>query len=112
MKVTPEIVTFIRDMREREAPKNRQGEDKPAENSAGYKGLKKFLDEYCDKRGTRIISVSTIGKIIKRYDLTFNPSRLNYHNPESGWAKRKVNYRSKVRHSPRYKEPGYIEIIC
>jgi transposase InsO family protein len=42
--------------------------------------------------------------------MTFNPTRLNYHNPESGWAKRKVNYKSKVRHSPKYKDMGYIEI--
>ena len=54
--------------------------------------------------------MSTIGKVIKRYDLTFNPSKLNYHNPQGGWAKRKVNYRSKVRHSPRYKDMGYVEI--
>ena len=73
--------------------------------------IKKFLDEYCSKRGTRTFSVSTIGKVIKRYDLTFHPSKLNYHNPQSGWAKRRVSYRSKVRHSPRYREPGYIERI-
>jgi hypothetical protein len=97
MKVTPEIITFVRDMREEH---QRIGKEK----------IKKFLDEYCNKRGIRTIYVSTIGKVIKRYDLTFNPSKLNYHNPESGWAKRKINYKIKVRHSPKYKELGYIEI--
>ncbi|MGC8789717.1 MAG: hypothetical protein ACP5QM_07375 [Caldisericum sp.] len=97
MKVNSEIVTFIRDIREKHP---RIGKEK----------IKKFLDEYCDKRRIRTISPSTIGKIIKRYDLTFNPSKLNYHNPQGGWATRKVNYKSKVRHSPKSIEPGYIEI--
>jgi len=97
MKVNSEIVAFIRDIREKHP---RIGKEK----------IKKFLDEYCDKMGTRTISVSTIGKVIKRYDLTFPPTKLNYHNPQSGWATRKVNYKSKVKHSPKYKEMGYIEI--
>jgi len=97
MKVNSEIVAFIRDIREKHP---RIGKEK----------IKKFLDKYCDKRGTRTISPSTIGKVIKRYDLTFNPSKLNYHNPQGGWATRKVNYKSKVRHSPKSTEPGYIEI--
>jgi len=50
------------------------------------KGLKKFLDECCDKRGTRTISPSTIGTIIKRYDLTFVPTKLGYHK------KRNIEY--------------------
>jgi transposase InsO family protein len=97
MKVNFETVAFIRELREKHP---RIGKEK----------IKKFLDEYCSKRGIKTVSVSTIGKVIKRYDLTFAPSKLGYHNPQSGWAKRRVNYRSKVRHSPRYKEPGYIEL--
>ena len=97
LKVNPDIITFIRVLRE-EHPQ------------IGKKKIKPLLDEYCAKKGIPSISTSTIGRIIKRYDLTYNPSKLNYHNPESRWAKRKVNYKSKVRHSPRYKEPGYIEI--
>ena len=98
MKVNSETVAFIRDIREKHP---RISKEK----------IKKFLDEYCSKRGIKTVSVSTIGKIIKRYDLTFAPSKLNYHNPQSGWARRKVNYKSKVRHSPKSTEPGYIEII-
>lgn len=56
------------------------------------------------------MSISKIGKIIKRYDLTFNPSKLNYHNPDSGWANRKKSYKSRIRHSPNYNKPGYLEI--
>jgi transposase-like protein len=97
MKVNSETVAFIRDIRE-EHPR------------IGKEKIKKFLDEYCSKRGIKTVSVSTIGKVIKRYDLTFAPSKLNYHNPQSGWATRKVNYKNKVKHSPKYKEMGYIEI--
>ena len=97
MKVNSKTVAFIRDIRE-EHPR------------IGKEKIKKFLDEYCSKRGIKTVSVSTIGKIIKRYDLTFAPSKLGYHNPQSGWATRKVNYKSKVRHSPKSTEPGYIEI--
>ena len=97
MKITPDIVTFIRTLRE-EHPR------------IGKEKIKKFLDEYCSKKSIRTFSVSTIGKVIKRYELNNGPSKLNYHNPDSGWAKRKVNYKSRVRHSPRYKEPGYIEM--
>jgi transposase-like protein len=97
MNVNSEIVTFIRELRE-EHPR------------IGKEKIKKFLDEYCKKRGMRSISPSTIGKVIKRYDLTFALSKLGYHNPQSGWATRKVNYKSKVKHSPKYKEMGYIEI--
>lgn len=97
MKVNSEIVTFIRGMRE-EHPR------------IGKEKIKKFLDGYCSKRVIKTISVSTIGKVIKRYDLTFAPSKLNYHNPQGGWATRKVNYKSKVKHSPKSTELGYIEI--
>jgi galactitol-specific phosphotransferase system IIB component len=66
MKVNSEIVTFIRDIREKHP---RIGKEK----------IKKFLDEYCSKKEIKSISVSAIGKIIKGYDLTFAPTKLNYH---------------------------------
>ena len=31
------------------------------------------------KIGIKTVSVSAIGKIIKRYDLTFAPTKINYH---------------------------------
>ncbi len=33
-----------------------------------------------------------------------------YHNPNSKWANKRRDYKSKVKKSPREKEPGYIEI--
>ena len=35
---------------------------------------------------------------------------LNYHNPDSKWAHKRRNYKSKIRHSPKHTSPGYIEI--
>jgi hypothetical protein len=97
MFVSPDIVMFIRDRREKHP---RIGKEK----------IKPLLDEYCKKRNISTVSVSTIGKIIKRYDLTFTPLKLCYHNPESGRAKREKIYKNHVKHSPKYSEPGYIEI--
>jgi len=51
-----DIVTFIRDIREKHP---RIGKEK----------IKKFLDEYCGKRGIKSISTSTIDKVIKRFGL-------------------------------------------
>ena len=100
MMIGPEIVSFIRSIRE-EHPR------------IGKEKIKPLLDEYCNKRNIKTISVSTIGKVIKRYDLSLPLSSLSYHNPESKWAKRKIirgRYRKKVKHSPKHNKPGYIEI--
>ena len=100
MIVGHEIVSFIRSIRE-EHPR------------IGKEKIKPLLDEYCSRRNIKTVSVSTIGKIIKRYNLRFPLSSLSYHNPESKWAKRKIirgKYREKVRHSPKHNKPGYIEI--
>ncbi|BAL80189.1 hypothetical protein [Caldisericum exile] len=56
------------------------------------------------------ISISTIRKVIKRYNLIEYPKGLNYHNPQSGFAKKKKNYKLKVKPYPKPKELGYIEI--
>jgi len=100
MMVSPEIILYIRKLRE-EHPR------------IGKEKIKPLLDEYCNKRNIKTVSVSTIGKIIKRYDLRFPLSSLSYHNPQSKWAKRKIvrgKHRKKVKHSPKYNKPGYIEI--
>lgn len=99
MMVSPEIILFIREIRE--------------DVRIGKEKIKPLLDEYCNKRNIKTVSVSTIGKIIRRYDLRFPLPSLSYHNPANKWAKRKTSrgkYRKKVKHSPKYNKPGYIEI--
>jgi len=90
MMIDHEIVSFIRSIRE-EHPR------------IGKEKIKPLLDEYCSRRNIKTVSVSSIGKIIKRCDFRFPPSSLSYHNPESKWAKRKIirgKYRKKAKHSP------------
>ena len=100
MIIDPEIVSFIRNIR-KEHPR------------IGKEKIKPLLDEYCNKRNIKTISVSTIGKIIKRYCLELPSSSLNYHNPKSKWAKRKTvrgRYKKKVKCSPKSNQSGYVEI--
>ncbi len=100
--IDPETVSFIRTIRKDHL---RIGKEK----------VKPLLDKYCSKRNIKTISISTIGKIIKRYCLKFPSSpSLNYHNPESKWAtERKTvrgRYKKKVKHSPKSNQSGYVEI--
>ena len=71
MRTDSDIISFIREIREKHP-------------HIGKEKIKPLLDNYCSKRGIKPISVSTIGKVIKRYNLTFNPRLLSYHNPNSG----------------------------
>jgi len=95
--VPKEIIEFIRALRE-EHP--RLGKEK----------IKVFLDPFCRKCGIKPISVSTIGKIIKRHNFFFQPQGRVYHNPDSKWAThpRKKKKRLRVRYSPKVKDFGHI----
>ena len=53
MRTDSDIISFIREIRERHP-------------HIGKEKIKPLLDNYCRKRGIKPISVSTIGKIIKR----------------------------------------------
>ncbi|MBP7966888.1 integrase core domain-containing protein [Candidatus Woesebacteria bacterium] len=90
------VISFIKKLREK---RPRLGKEK----------IKPLLDEYCQTKDIPPISISTIGKVIKRHNLFMRPQRI-YHNPCSGYAKRKVNYKKKVRHSPKVTNIGYVEI--
>lgn len=96
MNTHPKIISFIRTIREQYA---RLGKEK----------IKPLLDEYCREIGIETISVSTIGKVIKRHNLYLKKKRI-YHNPHSGFAKGKTRYKTKVRYSPKVSEMGYLEI--
>jgi len=91
------IIAYIRSLRE---TYGRLGKEK----------IKPLLDEYCQTIGTQSISISTIGKVIKRHHLYVQKTKRIYHDPLSGFAGRKIRYKTKVRYSPKVKELGYIEI--
>ncbi len=76
----------------------------------GKEKIKPSLDQYCLDNDLRTISFSTIGKIIKRYNIFPHKTGRTYHNPSSGYAKEKINYKEKIRHSPRPQDIGYVEI--
>jgi len=40
----------------------------------------------------------------------FPSTFINYHKPERKWAKRKKSLRDYLRHSPKERKAGYIEI--
>lgn len=95
--LTPaKVITFIRNIREQYS-------------HLGKEKIKPLLDEYCLQEGLQTIAESTIGKVIKRHNLTVKTKRI-YHNPESGFAKRKIRYKKKVKRSPKVTDTGYIEI--
>lgn len=92
------VISFIRTIRE-EVP------------HLGKEKIKPLLDEYCLEVGIPTIAESTIaiGKVIKRYGMNSHAKRI-YHNPSSGFAQRRIRYKTKVKRSPKSAPPGYVEI--
>jgi len=97
MRTDNRIISFIKNQRQKHY---RLGKSK----------LKVLLDEYCLDLDIEPISESTIGKIIKRYNLFFQNQGRSYHNPKFGWAKAKTRHKPRVRYSPKPSAFGYVEI--
>lgn len=101
MMVEPVVIKYISQLRK----------DHP---QLGKRKIKPLLDKYCQEQGLTSISESTIGKVIKRFNLFFFPPAYGkvYHDPSSAWAKRRVKgvKRPRIRYSPKAKEFGYLEI--
>lgn len=76
----------------------------------GKQKIKPLLDEYCLGLKIKSISVSTIGKVIKRNHFFFQKQGRVYHNPNSGWAKRKPARRPRVKYSPKPTDFGYLQM--
>ena len=93
MTVGWEIVQFIRDIRQ-EHP--RLGKEK----------IKPLLDEYCQDKGIKTISESTIGKVIKRHKLFYQKAGRVYHNPSI--KRQPKQKRLRVKRSPRHEDFGHI----
>ena len=91
------VINFIREIRKERG-------------KIGKEKIKYLLDKFCILGGMKTISISTIGKVIKRYNLNYSPSRRVYHNPSSGWATARKKPRDRIRRSPRVENSGYVEI--
>jgi transposase-like protein len=78
----------------------------------GKDKIKPILNKYCLKEGLAPISISTIGKVIKRNNFFFQKGGRIYHNPNSKWAKNKARKvkRARVRYAPKPTTVGYLEM--
>jgi IS30 family transposase len=97
MMTDPRMVEYIKNLRE-EYPK------------LGKEKIKPLLDKYCLSLGIKSISVSTIGKVIKRHHLFSQKQGRVYHNPASGWNQKKKSKRLRVRYSPKPAEFGHFQM--
>ncbi|MCX8117080.1 MAG: helix-turn-helix domain-containing protein [Desulfobacterota bacterium] len=87
--VHPKVIGYIRELRQ-EHP--RLGKEK----------IKPLLDAYCQKEGFPLISVSTIGNLIRRHKLFFQRAGRVYHDPSSGHARfRSKERRKRIKRSPK-----------
>jgi transposase-like protein len=99
MTTDPKIILEIRKLREKYPG---LGKDK----------IKPLLEKYCLKEGLTPISISTIGKVIKRNNFFFQKSGRMYHDPNSGWAHNKAKRvkRNRVKYAPKPDSVGYLEM--
>jgi putative transposase len=75
----------------------------------GKEKIKPLLDRYCIQEGFALVSVSSIGNIIKRHKLFFQKAGRVYHDPSSAWAQNpRKEKRIKVKRSPKPADFGHI----
>jgi len=96
MIVDPRIIEFLKVERK--------------QHFIGKEKLKPILDKYCLSLGLKPPSESLIGKILKRYKVSYRQNSRTYHNANSKFMERKPNYKTKIRKSPKPAEFGYLEI--
>lgn len=97
MQTDPRILGFIKALRENHP---RLGKEK----------IKPILDEYCKLKVVNSISVSTIGKVIKRNKLFYQKTGKMYHNTASKYLKRTKTKRMRIRYSPKHKDLGHLQM--
>lgn len=90
------VIEYVRNLREEHL---RLGKEK----------IKPLLDEYCKQPGFPLVSVSTIGNIIKRRQLFFQKAGRLYRDPSSWCARNpRKEKQTKVKRSPKPSEFGHI----
>ena len=98
METNPKVVEYIRLLREKH-PK------------LGKEKIEPVLAEYCRLNNLPCISISTIGKLIKRNNLFYQKQGRLYHNPASLFAKNKAKVRRlRIRYSPKHEELGHLQM--
>lgn len=84
LDIDKEIIDFIRALREKYP---RLGKEK----------IKPLLDKYCQNKGLKTPSESTIRNIIKRHNFFHQRAGRIYHDPNSKLAQNKVKKKKKLR---------------
>jgi transposase InsO family protein len=70
----------------------------------GKEKIKIYLDEYCKRLGIDGVSVSTIGRVINRYNLYQKPY------PQARKVNKYAKYR--IKSAPKTTAPGLVEVDC
>ena len=76
----------------------------------GKAKIKPLLDRYCKEENLPTLSQAKIGRIIKKYSLFYQKQTKIYHNPDSGYARRKKTKRKRVKYAPKCKHLGYVQM--
>jgi putative transposase len=100
MTTDPRVVQFIRQLRETHP---RLGKTK----------IKPLLDAHCQMFHLPSVSVSTIGKVLRRHRGFWQPRGRVYHDPKSHFAqqpKPKPPKRQRVRYAPKPEALGYLQM--
>jgi len=93
MNTNPQILNFIKEIRKK-YPRFSKHKIKP------------LLDAYCEQEGINTLSISTIGKVIKRNNLFFTHTLKAYHNPSHKRPKKKP--RKRINSRFKTKIPGEL----
>lgn len=95
--VPQQIIDFIKEMRQKHP---RLGKEK----------IKPLLDNYCQDKGIKSISESTVGNIIKKHKFFYQKTGRIYHDPNSKWAQNRVKKakRLKIKHPIKPEAFGHI----
>ena len=83
--------------------------------SPGKKKLKVMLDKFCVREDITKVSISTIGRILKKKKYFYNQccqARHSYHTATGKWARKRQwrEKRKRRRYHPQPKSFGYIEM--
>jgi len=73
----------------------------------GKRKIKVLLNQYCKENGYSCISISTVGKVIKRYNMISLRKRI-YHNPNT--KRIYIPHKEKVKYAPKSNVYGYVEV--
>lgn len=76
----------------------------------GKEKIKPLLDKFCLENNRLMISISTIGKVIKRHQFFFQKKDRIYHNPNHCHDHHQSKKRLRIKHAWRPKTLGHLQV--